>query len=67
MYGHFRCDNEHEPVDGMDIWFLEYCDVRQKNSGVRTVRMRYDVAPKSWLANGAYQATLRPAVLNSCW
>ena len=19
MYGHFRCDNEHEPVDGMDI------------------------------------------------
>ena len=30
MYGHFCC-NDHEPVDGMDIWFLEYCDVRQKN------------------------------------
>ena len=54
MYGHFRRDNDHEPVDGMDIWFLEKRDVRQKNSGVR---MRYDVAPKSWLANGAYQAT----------
>ena len=33
MYGHFCCDNDHEPVGGMDIydiWFLEYCDVRQK-------------------------------------
>ena len=44
MYGHFRCGNDHEPVDGMDIWFLEKRDVRQKNSGVR---MRYDVALKS--------------------
>ena len=33
MYGHFRWDNYHEPVDGMDIWFLEYCDVWQENSG----------------------------------
>ena len=30
---YFSWDNDHEPVDGMDIWFLEYCDFRPENLG----------------------------------